>query len=336
MSEVKIYDVSLRDGNHAVSHSISLKQISEYAEMADQTGVYAIEVGHGNGIGASSFHLGFSSNKDEEMFDAARKVIKKAKLSTHVIPGYARLSDIDLAISCGVELFRIASHCSESNTTKRYVEYALSKGVEVSGVLMMSHMLDSKQLSQEAKNLASYGCESVIIMDSAGAMLPSEVYDKVRIARQRSGVNIGFHAHNNLGLAVGNAVYALRAGATIIDGSVRGFGAGAGNAAIEIISALLSKLNLTSNVKINDIFTLADTAESILLKNIPVSRTSNIASGLSGVFSGFERHVKFEAEQNNVSPLEIWLELGKQNVIAGQEDMVSEIAFQLKSEKYSA
>jgi 4-hydroxy 2-oxovalerate aldolase len=51
--KVIIYDVSLRDGSHAISHQLTKEQISLYAKGAEESNLYAIEVGHGNGIGPS-------------------------------------------------------------------------------------------------------------------------------------------------------------------------------------------------------------------------------------------------------------------------------------------
>ena len=77
MSKVEIYDVSLRDGNHAIKHQITLDQIEKYCTDADRAGVDVVEVGHGNGIGASSLQVGLAKHTDVEMLVAARRVLKK-------------------------------------------------------------------------------------------------------------------------------------------------------------------------------------------------------------------------------------------------------------------
>ena len=60
-NKVHIHDVSLRDGSHAISHKLSKAQIITYCQAAETAGVPSMEVGHGNGLGASSIQVGFST-----------------------------------------------------------------------------------------------------------------------------------------------------------------------------------------------------------------------------------------------------------------------------------
>ena len=73
MSNIIITDSSLRDGNHSVKHTISLDSIKKYCQAADSAGVPIIEVGHGNGLGASSLLIGEATHTDSEMLSTARE-----------------------------------------------------------------------------------------------------------------------------------------------------------------------------------------------------------------------------------------------------------------------
>src|SRR3990167_7072683 len=232
MQNIQIWDSSLRDGNYAVRHQISKIQIKNYAKKAEKAGIPILVAGHGNGLGASSLHLGRSKLTDKEMLRTARKELNKSRLGAFVLPGFATLKDIDMAISEGVDVFQIASHCTEATVTKQYIEYAKKKGKEVYGVLMMPHMADEMDLRYQAETMIDYGAEGVFLMDSAGAMLPKNVFEKVAFLTNkitgtfRWNFPVGFHPHNNLGLAVANGIVAVEAGATMIDGTTRGLGAG--------------------------------------------------------------------------------------------------------------
>ena len=57
---IKIIDATLRDGSHAIRHQFSRNMVSEYCHQIDKSGVYAVIVGHGNGLGASSLQVGLS------------------------------------------------------------------------------------------------------------------------------------------------------------------------------------------------------------------------------------------------------------------------------------
>ena len=79
-TNVFIQDSTLRDGNHAVQHQLSSADIANYCKLAEKANIPAVEVGHGNGLGASSFQVGFSKTSDAEMLKIARKCLKKTKL----------------------------------------------------------------------------------------------------------------------------------------------------------------------------------------------------------------------------------------------------------------
>ena len=233
---ISFYDVTLRDGNHAMRHSLRPEFVSEYCRIAEQAGVWAVEVGHGNGIGASSFLVGKAKSDDDSLLAAARENLKRVKLAIHAIPGFATIKrDIIPAIRAGVDVFRIGTHVTEVTTAQKHVEYLSGQNRTVHGVLMMSHAIDIKGLVSQAKLMADFGASAVVLMDSAGNYVPKDVAFRVNALREEVGVDIGFHAHNNLGVGVSNAISAIENNATIIDGSSMGLGAGAGNAPLESI-----------------------------------------------------------------------------------------------------
>ena len=75
MNEIIITDSSLRDGNHSVKHQISLKSIKKYCQFADNAKIPVVEVGHGNGLGASSILIGEALHTDKEILTTARKYL---------------------------------------------------------------------------------------------------------------------------------------------------------------------------------------------------------------------------------------------------------------------
>ncbi|MEK5450112.1 4-hydroxy-2-oxovalerate aldolase [Paenibacillus sp. FSL R7-0331] len=333
MQHIIISDPTLRDGSHAIKHQLNRKQIATYAALAESAQIPILEVGHGNGLGASSLQLGESLISDTDMLEACRENLQQTKLGVHVIPGFATISrDLRSAIDLGVDVVRVASHCTEADITKRHIEYARSREKEVYGVLMMSHMASAARLVEEAQKLESYGAMGVVLMDSAGAYLPHDVQEKVSALTGSLGVPVGFHAHNNLGLAIANSITALENGATILDGTIRGFGAGAGNAQLEVLVTVLHKMNYDTGIDYYKLLDIADIAEKDFVK-IPYINSSNIVSGVAGVFSGFAKPVERIAKEYNVDPKDVFFELGKRKVVAGQEDLIIEVAEALAKHK---
>jgi 4-hydroxy 2-oxovalerate aldolase len=328
--QVLISDASLRDGNHAVQHQLTAEQIAEYCRMVDAAGVPIVEVGHGNGIGASSLQLGVSACPDEVALSVARQNLKRSRLSVHLIPGFGTIErDLSRAIDLGVDVVRVAAHCTEADITERHIGYVRQKGRTVFGVLMMSHMAPVETLVEEARKMESYGAEGFLFMDSSGHYLPEDVKSRVQALRAGLSIPVGFHAHNNLGMAIANSVAALEAGATMLDGTARGFGAGAGNAQLEVLVAVLHRMGYQTGIDFYKLLDAADMAEKKVLKVIPTISSVSIVSGLSGVFSGFLKPVLRISEQYKVDPRDVFFELGQRKVVAGQEDLIIEVAHEL-------
>lgn len=333
MSKILISDPTLRDGSHAIRHQLTVEQIASYAKNAENAGVPIVEVGHGNGIGASSLQLGESKISDELMLTTARQHLKKSKLGIHVIPGFATIHrDLSKAIDLGVDVVRIASHCTEADITERHISYVRKQGKEVYGVLMMSHMASKETLADEAAKMEAYGAEGIILMDSAGAYLSQDVSEKIEFLAKKLVVPVGFHAHNNLGLAVSNSILAVQAGATILDGTAKGFGAGAGNTPLEVLVAVLEKMGYSTGIDLYKILDTADVAEKELLEVMPSIKSTSIVSGLAGVFSAFSIHVNRISKNYNVDPRDVLFELGRRKVIGGQEDLIIEVAAKLAAQ----
>lgn len=328
--KILIHDPTLRDGNHAVSHTLGVENIAEYCQAVDECGLDVIEVGHGNGLGASSLQLGMAKHTDVEMLEVARANLKTAKLGVHLIPGFARLSDIETALSIGVDVLRIASHCTEASITESYIDYARAKGAYVHGVLMMTHMATPERLLDETLRLQSYGANAIVLMDSAGNYTPVDTREKVSLLAKELDIPIGFHAHNNLGLAVANSLAAVEAGATIVDGCAFGFGAGAGNTQLEVVCAVLERYGFKTDV---DVLKLCQALENLLpespLRQAPTIKTANLISGMFGVCSGFEKHVAKASSLFNVQARDVYKELACRNAVAGQEDMIIAVAASL-------
>ncbi len=331
MNNIIISDPSLRDGNHSVKHTISLESIQKYCIFAESANIPIVEVGHGNGLGASSILIGQSLYSDKDILKTARKYLSKSKLSVHSIPGISTIKDdIQPAIEYGVDLFRIATHCTEATLSKTHIEYLKNNNIEVHGVLMMSALISSKELLEQAIIMQSYGAEAIIIMDSTGTYMPKDIQERISLLVNSLDVPVGFHGHNNLGLSVANSLLAAECGAKIIDACICGFGAGAGNTPLELIIPVLEKNNFNTNIDFNKVIKEAETALEYLVPTIPVSTPVNILTGLNKLFSGFEKPIIKASKLYNIEYSSLIFELGNRKLVAGQEDLIFEIAQNFK------
>lgn len=330
VQQIRISDPTLRDGNHAVGHQLSAENIASYCKAADAAGIAIVEVGHGNGLGASSLQLGEAKTSDHLALTTARANLNQSKLGIHVIPGFATIErDLKHALSIGVDVVRVASHCSEADICERHISFSRSEGAEVWGCLMMSHMISPTMLLEQARKMESYGAEGVVFMDSSGHFMPEDVRIRVDTLVNGLGIAVGFHGHNNLGLAIANTVSAADAGATLLDACARGFGAGAGNTQLEVLVAVLDRLNYNTGIDLYKMLDAADLAEKLLMKEMPTIKSISVVSGLAGVFSGFMKPVARISKEFNVDPRDVFFELGRRKIVAGQEDIILEVAKEL-------
>lgn len=334
-----IHDVTLRDGNHACGHSIRPEFAAEYAKAAEDAGLQEIEVGHGNGLGASSVQVGKSEWHDRTVIENVRHVLTKAKLCVLAIPGFASRDDVVRAIKSGADQVRVGCHCTEADTTRRYIEQVVSLGKEAVGVLMMAHRQTPEQMWLASGQMMGYGAKRVIIMDSAGVFLPVDVNDRLPPGFRYPDMH-GFHAHNNLGMAVANSLTAAHCGAGVIDASAKGLGAGAGNAPLEQLVAAFEKAGVPTGLDLNKVIGLATMIENqfgshlqVDEDHLPKQDGSSVLSGLYGVFSGFKPHVIGAAALTGVDERLIWKALGARGAVAGQEDLVVKVAQEIKESK---
>ncbi|MFJ3213793.1 4-hydroxy-2-oxovalerate aldolase [Streptomyces flaveolus] len=328
---ILLHDPTLRDGHHAVSHQLDAGQLRAYATVANAAKVPVVEVGHGNGLGASSLQIGRARLDDATMLTTVREALTSSRMGVFMAPGWGTSRDLAVAIRHGADVVRIAAHCTEADVTERHVGVVRDLGAEAQGVLLMSHMTGPGELAEQCALMVTYGAQAVGIMDSAGHYLPGDVTERVNAIVSAVDVPVIFHGHNNLGLAVANSLAAVDAGATVIDATARGFGAGAGNAPLEVLVAVLERRGIPTGIGLRQILATADIAADRLMKAPPSIDSIAVASGLAGVFSGFKRPVLEAARAEGVDPVDLFLALGKRQVVAGQEDLIGDVARQLKA-----
>ncbi|WP_420769166.1 4-hydroxy-2-oxovalerate aldolase (plasmid) [Parageobacillus thermoglucosidasius] len=331
--DVWITEVALRDGSHAIAHQYTVDQVVKIAKALDEANVPYIEVAHGDGLAGSSLQYGLSRTNELELIEAAVSVCKQSKIAVLLLPGIGTMKDLQQVAGLGAKMARIATHVTEADVSAQHIGLAKELGMETVGFLMMAHMAPVEKLVEQAKLMESYGADAVYVVDSAGALLPHEVRDRIRALKQHVGVEIGFHGHNNLSLAMANSLVAIEEGATRIDGSVRCLGAGAGNTQTEVLVAVLDRLGVKTGI---DLYKIMDLAEEIVAPMLPAPQEitrDSLVLGYAGVYSSFLLHARRIAEKLGMDARDILVELGKRKVVGGQEDMIVDVAVEMAKKR---
>lgn len=328
---ILLHDMCLRDGMHAKRDQISIEQMVQVATALDAAGVPLIQVTHGMGVGGNSLLHGFAMASNEEYLSAVVPLMKQARVSVLLIPGMGTMRELQSAHSCGAGSVHVATLCTEADTSPQHIAFARKLGMDTTGFLMMAHLAPPNALAGQAKIMEAAGAQTIYLTDSAGHMLPHEVTAATLALREalRPETEIGFHGHHNLGMGVANSIAAIEAGASRIDASVAGLGAGAGNTPLEVLAAVCDRMGIETGV---DLFALMDLAEDVIVplmdQQVRVDRES-LTLGYAGLYSTFLLPARKAARQFGVSTRDILVELGRMKVVGGQEDMIEDTALTL-------
>ena len=333
--KVKLHDMTLRDGMHAKREQIPVEMMVKIASGLDAARMPYLQVTHGAGLGGNSIQHGRALASNAEYISAVAQAVKQATISVLLIPGLGTMRELQEAYDCGARSVHVATHSTEADTSPQHIAFARGLGMDTTGFLMMSHLNDARGLTEQALLMESYGAQTVYVTDSAGYMLTDDVTEVISRMREalRPETEIGFHGHHNLGLGIANSIAAIAAGASRIDASLAGLGAGAGNAPLEVLAAVCDRMGIETDV---DTFALMDLAEDVVVPFmdhvVRVDREA-LTLGFAGVYSTFLLPARRAAARFGVPARDILIELGRKKMIGGQEDMIQDTAMTMARER---
>ena len=257
---VEIYDTTLRDGTQGEGVSFSVADKLRVAEKLDAFGVHYVEGGWpGSNPKDIEFFKQAAKRKWKNTQIAAFGSTRRKKIAAKDDPQVKLLVDAKTPV---VTLFGKTwlLHVKEVlRTTPKEnlamiadtIRFLKKKGKKV--IYDAEHALDGYKDDPEyamSTWLAAEeaGADFVVLCDTNGGSLPSEVAAITAEAREKLSCNVGIHTHNDIGLGVANALVAVDAGATQVQGTINGYGERTGNcnliSVIPNISLKMSKRSI--------------------------------------------------------------------------------------------
>ncbi|MFP7175749.1 beta/alpha barrel domain-containing protein [Priestia filamentosa] len=311
---MKIYslDCTLRDGGNFNNWFFSNEDIYHIITNLDQAGIDIIEIGYIGGSGSNKAKsVGSVANCSPEFLNKLPQT-KQAELALMVVPSVCELSklhDIDPQL---VPWIRVASYPQSVENALPYVEYLKNRGFQVSFNLMAASYVNHKEIVEIAKESHSAGADVFYMADSYGALNPDDVGKRIRSIVNEVHCQVGFHGHNNLGLAFPNALEALNSGASFIDTSLCGMARGAGNLPTEQFISTMNHWNkYDMKHKIDPLLKAAEyVLHSIIKSPLKISKPE-IICGLSNIHYYFYDLIASKCKENNLNLLEVSQLLGK-------------------------
>lgn len=270
---LQIVDTTLRDGEQTPGVAFSVEEKKLIARKLAAMGIAEIEAG--------------TPATGENEIQVIREIIEMRLPCRVTAWCRATQHDIDLARACGVTSIHISLPVSEIHIqaldkSKPWVlarftdliskarekfEY-LSIGLQDASRADLSFLIKCVKLAQ------SFGAHRVRLADTVGIWEPLQTYETIsRIRRHASNIQIGFHGHNDLGMATANTLAAVRAGANSVDVTVNGLGERAGNASLdEVVMACHVALGIDTGIDTQQFVDLAILMENASGRPLPVNK----------------------------------------------------------------
>ncbi len=321
---LQLIDCTLRDGSNAIDFQFDEIKTRRILSDLERAGIEWIDMGHGFGLGASRNLQKAAALTDDQYLSIAKETLHKSKYGFFFLKKYGTDEDIKKAYSKGMKFIRIGTNITEYLQIIETVQYAKSLGLWVNVCLMKSYAVNLKEFCIIIENMSKWPIDLITLMDSAGSFIPEMVKEYIINANMNTDIPIGFHAHNNMQLAVINAITAVQCGAEEIDASVGGLGRSSGNAPTEILTLLLKRYGYTNNFDYKILSALNDEVIFPMLSEKNRFSTDEIVCGYSGLHSSFLPIIKKKSLEKNVDYRDVIIKVCKKEMVNITEKIIDE------------
>jgi 4-hydroxy 2-oxovalerate aldolase len=324
-----ILECTIRDGGYAIDFQWRPDEVESIVRSLSTAGFQYIEVGHGLGLGASRTSTPALCS-DEETAACAVAAKGASSIGAFFIPGVGTPDDLRRFRDAGADFVRVGTDVSKSESSWEFVELAAALGFEVFFNFMKSYAAEPFELLQRAIPIVEHGATTVVVVDSAGGMLPNQVAAYVEVLKAGLDARIGFHGHNNLLLANANSLAAVQAGAGVIDTTLLGIGRGGGNAQTETMLVVLEKAGYPTGISPLQVAKVAERFVAPKATRLKGASELELIYGFALFHSGFTQRVQDVATAYGIAYQDLILEVSRYAKENPSQELVEEVASQLR------
>jgi len=330
---MKIFDCTLRDGANVVGCGFNAELTDMIIKNLIDCGITTIELGNAYGLGAYEAKPAISPLNDAEYLKIAEQYASKAELGMFMLSQNAEPERIRKAKEAGLNFLRVGTDAGNGANAVSAIKVVKEAGLKCFFSMMKCYVLSADKLAEEAALLEAAGLDEITIMDSAGTMLPDEVYEYISKIRSRVSIPVGFHGHNNLGLSVGNALTAFNAGAEYLDTGLMGMARSAGNCATELLIGALERKGVPTGYDFYKLCAFIDHELAPAMARYDYKAAvspKDLVLGLAGCHSNFFDTFNAVAESEHIPVYKLIVETSKFERRAPSKDIMLKIAASLK------
>ncbi|WP_328961263.1 hypothetical protein [Streptomyces virginiae] len=222
-------DVTLRDGGYRNGFNFPLSYALQHAKLSVEAGFDWIEIAYRKGSLLPMPDLGLTGRGDDDYIAAMAREVGPERIAMILHPKNITDDDLPAMYAAGARLVRIILPAQGYEAGLARIRQAKELGFTVGVNFARISQWAGRDVVEVATAATDAGAEFVYLADSNGSLSPVDTTDLTTLTKSVTGRPVGLHAHNNLGLALANAISAVAAGATWMDSSIQGMGKGPGN-----------------------------------------------------------------------------------------------------------
>ena len=315
---MKIMDCTLRDGGNVVGAGLPADLTTLMLKGLTENGVKIIEMGNCAGLGM--YDKGVKAPcTDDEYLELARPFVDKAEVGMFLQAGCATPELVAKAAKAGLKFLRVGINAGDGAKAVDAVKMVKAAGMKAFFAMMKAYVLSPEELAKEAQLLEASGVDVIIIMDSAGMMLPKQAAAYTKAVSSAVKIPVGFHGH-------------AKNGAQIIDCGLMGMARSAGNIATETAVAALDRDGVETGVDMYGLFRFIDLELAPAMKPYGYRAPAmplDVVLGYSGCHSHYIPAFKEVAEAKGVDLYKLIIETSKLDMKKPSRELMEKVAASL-------